>query len=233
MNKKEPDTDRELKQLIAKAATAGDLQERILLVAKYFIGRPYLDSPLSRPEGPEELIFTLSGFDCVTFAETVLAIALSKTAPGVYDHLRRLRYSGGVISWEQRNHYMLDWIAENVKAGLLEEPFSAEATSKVAKKLSALSDYPEHQREINYIPLERFNNILPELKAGDIIFFGTTRPDLDVSHMGLLEPQNGLNLIHASKSKGEVIREDLNQFLVRFGESPGVLLARVKDRQLN
>ena len=59
------------------------LARRVRKVADAFLGRPYVIDPLiGGPEVPEKLVVQFEAFDCVTFIESVLALAKSRSKTG-------------------------------------------------------------------------------------------------------------------------------------------------------
>ncbi len=61
-------------------------------------------------------------FDCTTFVETVAALARSHHSGDFFKNLLAIRYKDGHATFEDRNHFpVLDWIANNEKAGILKD----------------------------------------------------------------------------------------------------------------
>ncbi|MGZ6134961.1 MAG: N-acetylmuramoyl-L-alanine amidase-like domain-containing protein, partial [Myxococcaceae bacterium] len=60
------------------------LQGRILGLSAQFLGTPYAHSPLGEGEGPDpDPRLRLDRMDCLTFVETVMALALSSSVEDV------------------------------------------------------------------------------------------------------------------------------------------------------
>jgi hypothetical protein len=109
---------------------AGALVARI---GERFVGAPYRAGTLETG-APERLVVNLREFDCVTFVESVLAlarfVAVDGTAPladtaaaeaRFEGYLRELRYRGGRIDgYASRFHYFSEWLAAGAAAGRLE-----------------------------------------------------------------------------------------------------------------
>ena len=110
----------EIARCLQLVESVDELSIRLERISADFIGRPYITNPLGGGAGlPEHLNVNLDGFDCVTYMESVLALALSRTVEDFADLLRRIRYRNGEVSWASRNHYTSDWWRRNEAAGFL------------------------------------------------------------------------------------------------------------------
>lgn len=113
------------------------LVSRVESASLSLLGQPYLDFPLGEGPGAEfdqGPLFRFDGFDCTTFVETTLALATSKKASEFENRLKKIRYRGNKISFEQRNHFpCVDWISHNTKSGLL-----TDVTAEVAGPLGVI-----------------------------------------------------------------------------------------------
>ena len=75
--------------------------------------------------GKEKLIVNVSGFDCTTFVETVLALAKCAAAGKLSrsefrKNLKLIRYRQGKIDgYSSRLHYFTDWLSDNEKKKIL------------------------------------------------------------------------------------------------------------------
>ena len=76
---------------------------------------------------------SLDGFDCVTYIETVVALALASNVDDFVEWLRKIRYEQGRIQWDRRNHYMSLWIRNNVREGIL-KPVSTPTVPTVSRE---------------------------------------------------------------------------------------------------
>jgi len=200
------------------------------LIARRLLGCPYLINPLigSATEA-EVFVPTLAGFDCVTFMETVLALAWAKEAEEFPDWLREIRYRRGEVAWTKRHHYTTDWARHNVRRGLLSDLTRGEGTLLKTKTLSLISSLRPRTVSFRYFPKRKLNWLGPDMADGDLIFFVSTRKGLDVFHTGLLfRDQGRLILCHAARSRGGVVEQELAEF-VAANRMPGVIVARPKD----
>ncbi len=92
------------------------------------LGARYEAAPLDRDAKgvSEPLRAGFDGFDCVTYVETVLALARSfargwDTAAAYVEELAKLRYRGGQPGFCARQHYFSDWAELQAGAGVLDE----------------------------------------------------------------------------------------------------------------
>src|SRR5262245_33002423 len=109
-----------VRRLFEAASNATRVDVRIDLLSAELIGHPYQSNPLTRsPQSPEVFTAATDRFDCVTFLETVLALAHSSHSDNFAEELRRIRYASGEVAWPRRNHYMTDWIRENIRSGAI------------------------------------------------------------------------------------------------------------------
>lgn len=175
---------------------------------------------------PEIFTASLDGFDCVTYVETVLALARA-CDPGTFaDELRRIRYDDGRVEWSRRNHYMTDWVRRNARAGLVRPVAAGALATRREKLLNAVPGLPARKASFTCVPKARFRAFEPRLRNGDILLFCSTKGGLDVFHCGLLvRKDESWKLRHASRSAGLVVEADLAAFL-RANRMAGLVAVR-------
>ena len=132
--------------------------ETAVRVGKQFIGTPYVSHTLDTTP-TEQLVVNVRAFDCTTYLETVLALALAHhqrqdKADAVllettFQHyLTQLRYRNGKIDgYASRLHYFSDWLRDNERKGLLtdvtgEFPGSLFVVKPVSYMTTATYRYP-------------------------------------------------------------------------------------------
>ncbi len=207
-----------------------DREARLTLLSGMLLDRPYRPNPLvGDAEQDEQLVSRLDSFDCVTFVESVWALAEAEDPDGLVPALQALRYHDGRIAWSRRNHYTSQWIARNEEAGLLER-VGVDRWTRVGepRTLSALASHPPVAWDPVCLPVDRAQELGPLVRSGDLVAFVSTRDDLDVFHVGLLIATSPLRLRHAGRSAGRVVDEPLTAFLER-NDTPGLLVARATD----
>lgn len=151
------------------------------------MGYPYITNPLiGSAEVPEVFNASLKGFDCVTYVESVLALALSDGKAGYREVLKSLRYDGGDVNWRRRNHFMTQWLSNNVRNGLIRRLGKAAESNRKERVLSGIPGLPPKKKRFSCIPKRAVLSQRSSLQTGDLIFFASTRPHLDVFHCGFL-----------------------------------------------
>ncbi len=105
------------------ALPEGSVEKRLEAAAGLLLGRGYALSPLGEGEGTDpDPRLRLDTFDCTTYVETAVALALAPSAEGVPELLDRLRYAGRAPSFDARLHLPeSQWLPAFQAAGLLEE----------------------------------------------------------------------------------------------------------------
>jgi hypothetical protein len=177
-------------------------------------------------------VFTasLDGFDCVTYIETVLALARASNVDDFIEWLRKIRYEQGRIQWERRNHYMTLWIRNNVREGII-GPVSMPAVPILSRErvLNVVPGLAAQRTRVKCVPKAALPRLEPHLQSGDLIFFVSTRKNLDVFHAGIIVREGKSMLMrHASRSQGFVVEQKLSEFL-KANRMAGVIVARPQE----
>lgn len=148
-----------------------------------FLGLPYVLGPLGEGENGEfdrGPLISFTGLDCTTFVEETMAFALAGSGAGVQEALRRIRYAGGVISYQTRNHFTeLDWLPNNIAAGFLRD-ITAEVAGVRARTARKTISKRAWYRGKTEADLSGFDWESPEARARRLEKFralGETMPD--------------------------------------------------------
>ena len=201
---------------------------RIEVFSRHFLGYPYQSNPLiGSADTPEVFTVSLDGFDCVTYIETVLALARSSKVEDFVGCLRKIRYESGCIEWERRNHYMTVWTHNNVREGII-RPVSSPAIPTLSRErvLNVVPGLAAQRAHLKCVPKPAVLRLTSYLHTGDLIFFVSTRKHLDVFHNGIIM-RDGTSVLmrHASRSQGMVVEQELNEFL-KANRMTGVIAMR-------
>lgn len=188
-------------------------QSRVTSIAREFLGAPYVGATLEWDT--EQLRYNLSEFDCTTFVETVLAMALTVADGGSAEefirNLESVRYRAGHIDgYCSRLHYISDWAMENEARGHLADvthtiPGAVSQTLELNYMSVHRQSYPAladdgvfaciqgMERSVSpitymLVPKHKagLRNVGEALRDGDIVAFATSTPGLDVSHIGIV-----------------------------------------------
>ena len=218
------------RSLLAKVKPHRTVAARIEAISALLVGAPYEAHGLvGSAETPEVFVAPLDRFDCVTYVESVYALARAEDPDGFVEELRKIRYEGGAVEWSRRNHYMTDWLRRNGKAGIV-WPVAAEGLgTRKEKLLGVVPGLPAKKVSLYPVPKSKLRAYAPRLRNGDLLLFVSTKKALDVFHCGLLVLSGGvLRLRHASRSAGRVVEQDLSAFL-RGNAMAGLLASRPQE----
>jgi hypothetical protein len=206
--------------------------DTIVEIGRLFINVPYKAGTLERP-GKEKLIVNVSGFDCTTFVETVLALARCSAAGKLSRsefrrNLKLIRYRQGKIDgYSSRLHYFTDWLRDNEKKKTLKDVSRQFYAVAQLKKINYMTlnraSYPALKNEFEFqkmrlieknfsrkvfyiIGRDKVSRQKTKIKNGDVIAFATKDEGLDVAHVGFAIWQGkNLHLLHASSKEGAVV----------------------------
>jgi len=219
--------------LLSKTKSYRSAGSRIEVLSRHFLGQPYEINPLiGSAEVPEVFTVSLDKFDCVTYIETILALALSSSVSEFSQWLRKIRYQGGRVDWKKRNHYMTGWIRSNLRSGALRSLNLPDVPVVFRDRiLDVLPGLPAVRTRVESIPKPSIARLTRHVKTGDLIFFASTRRHMDVFHCGILVREGDRLLVrHASRSRGGVVEQPLDEFL-KANRMAGVIVARPKDQK--
>lgn len=240
-----------------KLPESGEMGVQVLRMGESFLGTPYVAGTLEG-NAVERLVCRFDGLDCTTLVETSISLALAKQLNENYDGFRtqltNIRYRDGEINgYPSRLHYVLDWLYENGKRGLLEDitekiggvPFNKEinfmsnhANLYAALKSSSVWEtIKEQEQAINqrthfYIPEQEIQRAEPLLRDGDIVAFTSSVSGLDCNHMGIISKiGNRAYLLHASLQLKKVVMSEipLAEYVGSIPKHTGIIVARLKE----
>ncbi len=123
----EEQADATIKQLYHTLHTMPNtsMGNRIDWISAYFKGIPYVLNPLG--EGPKARYdqyprYRVDAFDCDTYVNTVLALALANSLGSFQQSIKQIRYKNGHVAYLYRNHFTsIDWNRNNQNRGVLKD----------------------------------------------------------------------------------------------------------------
>ena len=230
----------------------------ISTVGSWFVGTPYTPATLEAP-GAEHLVVNLREFDCVTYVESMLALARvirsrQSDFQAFKNELRRIRYRNGKLSeYPSRLHYFSDWIADNHAKGVVDdytqklggvvdqEPIDFMSQHRAAYRQLADGRFfdairareAELSRRARYmIPEHRIEDVASRIRNGDVIAATSSVKGLDVAHTGLALWRNGkLHMMHAPLigDSVEISENPLSERVIYIPRQDGIMVARPKE----
>lgn len=210
----------------SKIAGRADASE----IARNFVGTPYEAATLEG-DSIETLRVNLDGFDCTTFVETVLALAMTvdehrQSWQDFVYNLRKIRYRNGEIDgYPSRLHYLSNWILDNEARGNFKEMTDyADNARHNVKSLDYMTSHRDSYAALadsaNFVRMKNIeagfsNHRYPYLKGntlkdktlaaiirnGDVICFTTSIKGLDATHMAIAFIENGIPRMIHASSK--------------------------------
>ena len=116
----------EAQSLLDQYQDTSGLEKRLEQFSRHFLGLPYgVGGPLGEGENgryDQDPLYRFDTFDCTTFVETIMSLALSRGTAEFEQQLDEIRYENGDIDYLKRNHFpSLQWIPNNIKNGYLRE----------------------------------------------------------------------------------------------------------------
>ena len=219
---------RRVQQLLSQTKSDRSAGSRIEFLSRHFLGHSYKPDPLiGSADAPEVFTAALDGFDCVTYIETVVALARASNVHDFVEWLRKIRYEQGRIQWDQRNHYMSLWIRNNVREGII-KPVSMPTVPTISRErvLNVVAGLDPQRTRLKCVPKRAVPRLEPHLQNGDLIFFASTRKNLDIFHAGIIVRDGKKALMrHASRSQGSVVEQELSEFL-KANRMAGLIVVR-------
>ena len=141
----------EAQDILLRFKAETSITARLDLISKIFIGLPYgQGGPLG--EGPDgrydqDPLYRFDTFDCTTYVETIMALALARDVNEFENHLDKIRYENGDVDYLKRNHFTdLQWIPFNIENGYMTE-INSVVTSQI-KIAQAVINFPNWLRTI-------------------------------------------------------------------------------------
>jgi hypothetical protein len=238
--------------------------QAVARLGETFVGTTYTPGTLEVP-GPERLVVNLRELDCVTFVESVLALVRFVRHDGVAllaepsrararfeEHLRSLRYRGGVLDgYPSRLHYFSEWLADNAARGHVRVITAELGGVEDPEPVGFMSAHPGSYRQLadpavreairamearlaagpprRYVPEARIAAVAGRIRDGDVIAATSTLPGLDVAHTGFALWRDGrLHLLHAPLV-GKVVEISARPLAERIRGIPtqdGIMVAR-------
>ena len=204
---------------------------RMKAISDPFLGLPYQIDGHGEGIGPDsDPPARYDAFDCLTFLEEILSLALAGDPMSAPFYRRAMRYKNGEVDYSNRHHFMMaQWIPENIASGFVEDiTHTLGETHRIEKKITReiwrnwqgtygfklkLDELPVGQYGLNVLSLDAAEAAIDNIPAGAIII--TVRQPKDwkpivVSHVGFVIPSIDnlpVRVRHATKMQGGSVRD--------------------------
>lgn len=197
---------------VSKSLAEKPINEVIVELGKSFLGTDYEAHTLEKGE-KEELIINLTGLDCYTYMESLIALARCiKSGDTSFENytkeIESLRYRNGVMGdYPTRLHYASDWLYDVAKRGFIKDITKEIGGVTFENNVNFMSTHPESYkflknndefvkaiaetekeisaREYFYIPQDEIESIEDKIQEGDLLMFTTSIKGLDIAHNGI------------------------------------------------
>lgn len=212
-----------------RAVEARPVGERIEAATRAFLGRPYLLDPVGEGVGTDaDAPARYDTFDCMSFLEEALGMALAGDPVGAPAIRDALRYAGQP-AYASRNHFMeAQWIPRAIEAGLVEDITDRVGRARTLRKevtpalwqgwrsrrrfLLPDPELPVGAWTLRYLDLAEAAAAAPRIPPGAIVVtVRVERPwsPIVTTHMSLVIPGKTEPLMrHATKMGKRVVRDD-------------------------
>lgn len=187
------------------------------------IGKPYIGGTLDIDQ-EEKLIYQFDGYDCLTFVETVLALARismknKETLEAFKHELTSIRYNMGIINgYASRSHYTSEWISSNKTLGIIKDLSKELGGELMTNEVNFMSTHPQFYKALTadsslinsikaneavvnniqryYIPKAKLDACVDKIQNGDILVIATSKSGLDYSHLGFAYRPKSTKILH-------------------------------------
>ena len=220
---------------------ADPFQEKLQQASRELLGRPYAFSPLGEGQTPDsDPTLRLDAFDCATYVETVMAMALADEHSDLQTWLNRIRYQNAQVGFSQRRHLPdFQWLPQLQQLGLLHDvtrQIGEGTVGQVEARISPtiwqqrrwriLEDLPpqavpSRRIALPYLPLSQAAAKLARVQQTvllSVVHAEHPQAPLLISHQALLIPHPSGPRVRHARSGGDarVVEEPLTRFVARL-----------------
>ncbi|MEE9452158.1 MAG: N-acetylmuramoyl-L-alanine amidase-like domain-containing protein, partial [Gammaproteobacteria bacterium] len=150
-------------------AKSRDFPTKIATLSEYFLETEYVLGPLGEGESgqfDQRPLYRTDAFDCVTYVETIIALANSYDLEEFKQHMLNIRYENDEPSFLSRNHFTsVDWNKSNNNKGYINDityKFTDESGAPVAINASTIINKPGWYQHFKANRLELLKSVTKE-----------------------------------------------------------------------
>jgi hypothetical protein len=167
----------EAQSLLDRFQSTSNTTDRLNSFSSSFLNLPYGNAgPLGEGEGSkydQDPLYRFETFDCTTFVETNVSLALAHNVNEFENLMNQIRYENSQVDYLKRNHFpSLQWIPNNIKNGVFKEINQDVLPASELRTAEAIIDIPGwlNKASINTIQIPNAStpereSILQELKS--------------------------------------------------------------------
>lgn len=133
--------------------------DKVAYINQLFFNKPYTFNALgegTKGEFDNHPLYRTDAFDCETYVDTVIALALASDLQSFQDMIRKVRYKDGKVEFTNRNHFTcLDWNQNNQKQHITKDitnSITGSAKQAIAIEAKTYIDKPNWYKTM---PIER------------------------------------------------------------------------------
>lgn len=212
------------------AAWSEPLGTRMKLVTESLLGKPYLSNGIGELQAPDpDPLVRYDAFDCLTFVEEAISLSLGKTPVDVEQIRRDLRYGNGIVSYENRNHFMVSqWIPNAIEKGYLKDiTHTLGETHVVSKEITRRTwerwkgrhnffftpdQFPVGTYRMGVLSLDAAFKAISDIPEGALLVVVRQNNPYNpvwITHLGFVvrHSETDVRIRHATKMGGGVVKE--------------------------
>lgn len=153
------------------------MPDRIDWISSQFLGVRYLLGSLgegSTARYDQFPKYRVDAFDCDTYVNTVLSLAVANSLASFQQCINNMRYKNGTVSYLQRNHFTgLDWNQNNQHSGILKDitlTIKDQNNQSVAKVADAIINKPNWYafKTVETIRLQSADKVKEEKRLAEL-----------------------------------------------------------------
>ncbi len=217
--------------LDAQEASQGlALGMRMKQITESLLGKPYLLNGIGELEEPDpDPLVRYDAFDCLTFVEEALSLALGQSPQEVAQIRKDLRYGSGPISYANRNHFMTSqWIPNAIEQGYLQDITHTLGETHVVSKtirrrtwerwrgrrhfFFSPEQFPVGTYHFGVLSLDAAFEAIPKIPEGALVVVVRQSNPYNpvwITHLGFVvrHSDTDVRIRHATKMSGGVVKE--------------------------
>ncbi len=232
---------------------------RMKMVTEALLGKPYLLNGIGELEAPDpDPLVRYDAFDCLTFVEEAISLALGTTDAEVEQIRKELRYGEGEVSYENRNHFMISqWIPNAIELGYLQDITHTLGETHVVSKTNTrrtwerwrgrrhffldVEQFPVGTYRMGVLSLDAAFEAIPNIPEGALVVVVRQSKSWNpvwITHLGFVVrySDTDVRIRHATKMSGGLVKEHYLRWYfehIRIYLAPmeGILVLMPQERE--